>query len=439
MTAMQGILQRIFDAGIVGAGGAGFPTHEKLSARAGTIIANGAECEPVLRTDILAMERFPGEVVDGLLIAMGVTGAERGVIAIKKKHPEAIAAVGNEISGSGIELLALDSFYPAGDEQMLVYEATKRIVPTGGLPVHVGAIVQNTGTLINISRAARGIPLTRKLVTVGGLAKPMVFDAPVGAPLSALLEAAGVTDFDGMKAVIGGPFMGRVTDDFSEPVTKTTGGVLLLPEGHPLILKKTAHSENELRMIQSVCCQCNMCTQLCPRNALGLKVEPHKVMRAVAYGRYDGIVSGNGIFSCCDCGVCTYYACNFSLSPSKMMQKAKAALSEAGVKPVPQALLQANENFEEIKIPTARLLARLMLTEYEREIHDITPLQTDRVAIPLKMHIGAPARPLVKSGSEVRAGQLIAAPEGLGANIHASISGKATVYENRIEIDGGAL
>lgn len=431
------LLQKIFDAGIVGAGGAGFPAHAKLSTKAEVVIANGVECEPLLRTDVLTMELFPHEVVDGLRIAMDITGAKRGVIAIKKKHGNAIEAIRGAISPD-IELLLLESFYPAGDEQTLVYEATKKVVPTGSLPIHMGAIVQNVGTLANISRAVKGIPLTRKLVTIGGLASPMVLDVPIGTPFSTLLNAAGITRFDGMKAVAGGPLMGRVTDDFEEPVVKTTGGLLLLPGDHPLIIKKTTDDENNFRLIKSVCCQCSMCTQLCPRNALGLKVEPHKVMRAAAYGNYAEAVSSNGIFSCCDCGVCTYFACNFSLAPSRMMQKVKAALAEAGVKPVQKTETGVNENYSELKVPTARLLARLMLTQYERNIREITPLSVNRVLIPLKMHTGAPAKPVVKSGAAVSAGQLIAkAPEGLGANVHASIGGRVNVLQNCIEIKGG--
>lgn len=125
--------------------------------------------------------------------------------------------------------------------------------------------------------------------------------------------------------------MGRVVDTLDIPVTKTTGGLLAIPKDHPLLERKSPNLN--LQLIMSVCCQCSMCTQMCPRNALGLNVQPHKAMRSLASGG-DLLGEFNGIFSCCNCGLCTYYACNFGLKPSQVMQTLKSAIVSKGVAPV---------------------------------------------------------------------------------------------------------
>ncbi len=433
------ILKAIKDAGIIGAGGAGFPAHIKLNCNADTVICNGAECEPLLRSDRLLMERSAGRVVAGLKAAMEAAGAKRGVIAIKKKYEKAAEAFKRELSGDNIELLLMKSFYPAGDEQQIVYEATGRVVPTGGLPLDVGVVVQNAATLSQIADALEGKPVTERYVTVNGEVKnPAVFIAPIGTPVSKLIEAAGGPgDMRDYAVIIGGPVMGRVTNNIDEPVTKTTGGVLVFPKSHLLVRKKSSDLERELKLARSVCCQCNFCTQMCPRNALGLKVEPHKVMQAMALGA-KGTADLGGVFSCCDCGVCTYYACNFSLAPSRMMQRLKQELLKAGVKPEKKLPYPVSESFENIKVPTARLEARLGIDKYDKDLPLIEePLKANKVVIPLKMHIGAPAKPVVKSGERAAKGQLIAeAAQGVSANVHASIAGTVKVTESTIEIEG---
>lgn len=432
------ILQKIKEAGVVGAGGAGFPSHIKLNCKADVVIANGAECEPLLRTDRLIMENDAPKVIEGLKASMIAAGALRGVIALKKKYTKAVEALQAAIGGSGIEFLLMESFYPAGDEQQIVYLATGQVVPTGGLPLDVGAVVQNVATLADIANALEGTPVTHKYVTVNGeVAKPAVFKVPVGTPVRKLIEAAGGPgDLSGYSVVIGGPAMGRITDDPDEPVTKTTGGILVFPKDHPLVQKKTGSMQSDLRLAKSVCCQCNFCTQLCPRNALGLKVEPHKVMRAVALNA-PGFGDANGIFSCCDCGICTLYACNFGLAPSRMMQRVKQELMKEGVKPVKKVAYPVSDNLNDIKVPVKRLLARLDIQKYDRDLPLAEELRLQNVHLPLKMHIGAPAKPIVATGETVAAGQMIAeVREGVGANIHASIAGSVRVLDNEIVIEG---
>lgn len=432
------ILEKIREAGVVGAGGAGFPTHVKLNCNAAVVIANGAECEPLLRTDRLLMENQPDKIILGLKAAMAATGAGRGVIALKKKYDKAIAALQHAIGDDEIELYVMDSFYPAGDEQQIVYEVTGKVVPTGGLPLDVGAVVQNVSTLCSIADALSDIPVTHKLVTVNGeVGAPAAYEVPVGVAIGELIAAAqGPADRSGYRVIIGGPLMGRVAEDFSEPVLKTTGGIIVLQADHSLIQKKTRELSQDLKLARSVCCQCNFCTMLCPRNALGLKVEPHKIMRALALGARD-IDSINGVFSCCDCGICTYYACNFSLAPSRMMQSVKAQLMKEGVKPVKTIAGSVSSSIDDIKVPVSRLIKRLGVDRYDKALDMADkPLVAKKVRLPLKMQIGVAAKSVVQTGDNVQRGQKIAVCEGLGAHVHASISGKVVAVDTYIEIEG---
>jgi len=426
---MAEILEQIKNAGVVGAGGAGFPTHVKLNCKADIVIANGAECEPLLNVDQCAMRDEADDIVAGLEAAMAATGAKKAVICTKEHYHDAVAALQRAIKGkSGISLKLLKSTYPAGDEQVMVYEVTGKVVPTGGLPLDAGAVVLNVSTLRNVSRALGGTPVTSKTVTVTGeVDHPVTLNVPVGTPLQALItRAGGPASSNGHVAIVGGPCMGTLETDWSQPVTKTTGGIVVLKDDHPLIAIKTDDYARDVKLAKAVCCQCTLCTQMCPRNALGLKVEPHKAMRAAAND--DGKLLGdvNGIFSCCNCGLCTYYACNFGLNPSAMMTRMKDGLSRAGIKPEKRIAYPVSDGYNLTKLPVFRLESRLGVSQYVsnapfvRDEFDIL-----RVTIPLKMHIGASSEPVVAVGTRVKQGDLIARiPEGkMGANIHASIDG----------------
>ena len=437
----MGATEYIQEAGIVGEGGAGFPTHVKVNCKAECVIGNGAECEPLLRVDQQIMQFYPERVVDGIAILMEQTGASRGVIALKDHYHEAIAALEKEIAKrSGIELHIMKSTYPAGDEQQIVYSVLGRVVPTGGLPLDVGAVVSNVGTLMDISLAKEGAHVTDKFVTVGGAVRePVTLRVPIGTNAAELIAAAGGLTEPDCKFIIGGPCMGRVSETADFPVTKTTGGLLAIPSGHSIFRRK--ENEINVQMMKAVCCQCTMCTQMCPRNALGLHVEPHKAMRSVATGMDLIGDATNGLFSCCDCGICTYYACNFDLKPSRVMQSMKQGLSAAGVKPTKEVYGPVDEGLENKKLPVSRLIARLGVAAYDQPApmrHDILPVR--EVTIPLRMHIGAPSLPVVQKGQAVQKGQLIAdIPEkALGAKIHASISGTVIeVTEEFVKIQGG--
>lgn len=430
------VKEMVMNAGILGAGGAGFPTHVKINCQAGAVIVNGAECEPLLRVDQQVMELYAAEIVEGLRLVMEQTGAKEGVIALKKHYEGAVKALGAAIEPFGqLRLHLLREYYPAGDEQQIVYEVTGRVVPTGGLPLDVGAVVCNASTLLNVADAAAGKKVVEKYVTVGGAVRtPRTFKVPVGISCRELLEAAGGTA-EPCRYIIGGPCMGRVVDDPDVPVTKTTGGFLAFPVDHPLW--KLREETLNMQLIRSVCCQCSMCTQMCPRNALGLNVQPHKAMRTIAQGT-DLLGDANGGFSCCNCGVCTYYACNFGLKPSQAMQQMKAMLAQKGVKPRKEVYTRADRSIDDKKLPVKRLIARMGLERYDVDAPlSEKLLPTGQVRIMLRMGVGAPSVPVVGVGDKVRKNTLVAdiAPGKLGVKMHASISGTVTaVTDSYIEI-----
>ena len=394
----------VCDAGILGAGGAGFPTHVKINCKAEFVLANGAECEPLLRVDQQVMQYFAADVVRGIRAVKEFTGAKRAVICLKEHYHAAVAALQEVLKDADdVELHLLQGYYPAGDEQQIVYEVTGRV--------------------------------TEKYVTGGGAVKnPVTLRVPVGISLQELMDAAGGPTCD-CKYIIGGPCMGRVVDTLDIPVTKTTGGLLAIPKDHPLLERKSP--KLNLQLIMLVCCQCSMCTQMCPRNALGLNVQPHKAMRSLASGG-DLLGEFNGIFSCCNCGLCTYYACNFGLKPSQVMQTLKSAIASKGVRPRKEVYGPVDGGLENKKVPVERLIARLGIAEYDVPAPMAEkPLTTSCVRIALRMGVGAPSVPVVAVGDKVRKNQLVAdiAEKKLGVKMHASISGVVTdITADYIEI-----
>ncbi len=440
----EAIIRKIRDAGIVGAGGAGFPSHVKFSAQAEVVVVNGAECEPLLRVDQQLRVLEAEKMLAGLTAAVEATGAKEGVIALKGKYREAIATLTPRLQGKPFSIYILDDFYPAGDEHLTLYESTGRLVPQGGIPIQVESVVTNVETLVNVANALEGIPVTETYLTVTGqVPNPVTVKVPVGIRLREAIALAGAADTAGMGVIDGGPMMGKLVENLDEPVTKTTKGLILLPEDHALIRKRKLSMDRITRLSQTACIQCRYCTDLCPRFLLGHELEPHKIMRALKYmeGSEDTLRMA---FICSECGMCEQYACIMDLSPRTVNAYLKKSLGEKGFKPLPPPQDQAvNSRQPERKVPVKRLIARLGLTPYDKK----APLQNvdgnfKTVGILLKQHVGAASVPTVKVGQQVTKGDLIAAiPEkALGVPMHASIAGTvAAVESDRIIIsEGGA-
>jgi Na+-translocating ferredoxin:NAD+ oxidoreductase RnfC subunit len=436
----QGLVEAVQAAGVVGAGGAGFPTHVKIAAKVDTVIANGAECDPLLQCDQRLMESRAREMVHGMRLVMEASGAARGIVALKEDYKVAASALRRAIgSQKDLSLLLMESRYPAGDEFVLVYEATGRLVPETGLPLHVGCLVQNVQTLFNVARAAKGAAVTHRLLTVAGaVTRPVTLWVPVGTPLGRVIAWTGGVKpprwsqrtADDYAVVIGGPMMGRVSTNLDEPVTKTTSGLLVLPRDNVVVRYMTRSRSSWVRRGISTCDQCRDCTDLCPRYLVGHNLQPHEVMRAINYGLERPADKVTAAVLCCECRLCEAYACPLELSPMAYYVAIKEELRKQGwVNEVhKRADLQPHPMREFRLVPTHRLTARLGLSEWDHQSCplDETDYHPERISIPLQQHIGAPAEPVVAVGTRVAVGDLIAQiPEGkLGASIHASIGGR---------------
>jgi len=432
-------------AGVVGAGGAGFPTHVKALGQADTMIANGAECEPLLRSDGIVMTTAPDRVLRGVGLMRESVGASRAVIAIKRENVEAADALTSALGRfPGIELEFLDDVYPAGDEYLLVYELTGRVIPEGGIPPDIGVVVNNVTTLANVAGAAEGRPVTRRLVSVqGAVNRPATFEVPIGVSIGEVLAAAGGTTVENPGVIVGGPMMGRLADEFKEPVRKTLGGLVVLPRSHALIASRESTEPHVLRVARAACCQCMACTELCPRALLGHELAPHRTVRAIQYSTLEiDHAHITAAYLCCECGMCELFACPLGIQPRRILADLKAELLRRGIpNPHTRGDLKPDGVRQYRQIPSSRLVQRLGLSDYDvpAPLEDWTQ-DTRRVVLPMSQHVGRPAEPIVEVGQRVLEGDLIGEiePGGIGARVHASIDGRvasATPVEVVIERD----
>lgn len=434
------IIEKVRKAGVVGAGGAGFPTHVKLKAKADYYLVNAAECEPLLYKDKELIRLWAGKLVEGLRLAMDATAATQGVIAIKAKAKSAIAALEPHMMGP-LSLKLMDNYYPAGDEYCVVYECTGRRIPKGGIPLAVGCVVSNNESLFNVAQADQGLPVIQKAVTVAGeVSKPSTFVVPVGISAREVIQMAGGPTVDDPVLIDGGPMMGPCITDLDTAVTKVSAGWIVLSRQHSLARRKLAPESERVRIAKAACDQCVQCTELCPRYLLGYAVEPHKVMRMVGFAGEQHDQWGRHGLLCCECNICEYYACPESLTPQSMCVRAKGAWSQKGKWPEHlDGLGRVHPMREARRVPVPRLVHRLGLRRYDvpapmRDFAYSPPV----VRIMLKQHLGAPGKPLVSEGQRVSMGQPVGdVPAGsLGAPVHASIDGRvARIDETSIWIE----
>ena len=439
----------IREAGVVGEGGAGFPTHIKLDAKSDFFIVNAAECEPLIETDKYICRMFASEIIEAMQHVGEHLGAKRLVIALKRKYNREINALTDAIrdKGANIELFLMDSFYPAGDEQVLVQMITGRSVPERGIPLAVGAVVNNVGTMVSIQKALKGIPVTEKHLSVtGDVERPMMLKVPLGAPIIDCINAAkpNLPDYD---IVLGGPMMGKV---YTEPaqiaalsVEKTVGNILILPKGHHLYIQAQKPLHRIIRQAQSACLQCRFCTDQCPRYRVGHRVRPHLVMRAIFLEqRVENAMEYEHLYgdaaNCSECGLCDMYSCPMGLSPRRVNMYLKGRLREKGIDVPKNPTPKAREALFYGKASTDRLIRRLGIYEYSlRQAGDeCLEIEPKRVMLPFLQHIGKPAIPLKAKGDRIAKGDLLGlAAEGpVSANIHASIDGIVESIDERCAV-----
>ena len=431
------LIEMVKAAGVVGAGGAGFPTHVKLNTKVEYFIVNAAECEPLIETDKYLCRTFADRIVKTIPVIAESLGASRKVIALKGAYEKEIAALREAIknSGSDVEIFEMGYFYPAGDEQTLIQQVTGRCVPELGLPSDVGCVVDNVGTVLNIADALEGKAVTEKyLSVVGEVTHTMQLHVPIGTSVLECVRAAKPTISE-FALIMGGPMMGKRLTSQAEieqaVVTKTTGNIMVLPKDHYLFKKTALPMETVRKQTKSACLQCKMCTDLCPRYLIGHQIRPNLMMRGLwrepsitdneEYLRMFGDAA-----NCCSCGVCEMFACPMGLSPRKVNEYLKGEFRKRGIQVPKNPEAHAREFVQERKTPTNRLVARLGLSEYYgKHPSSCEELSVDTVFIPFSQHIGKPAAAVKQAGDTVAKGELLAAAaEGaLSANIHSSVNG----------------
>ena len=371
------LIEKIEAAGVVGCGGAGFPTHRKLSGKFEYLIANGAECEPCLRHDRWLMRNKAKEIVQAMDAIAAELDIPNAVVALKghyEAEAEAIEAAAKEL-GSKVRVHRMESFYPAGDEQTMVYEVTGRVVPPAGIPAEVGAVVDNVATLFAVYEAMNGIPFTKKYLTVTGeVNTPSVLHVPVGTSFKKCIELAGGAKIRDYFVVTGGPMMGKpvtAVELETAEVTKTTGGILVLPPDGYHAKTSQLNVKRMLSRAKSACIQCTSCSQLCPRYMLGHPLRPHMIMRKMAMGGHpkdmldDPVIRSAAL--CCECGICEVYACPMGLNPRKINAIIKGELREAGIRyQRQQTSWEADPEREMRKAPTDKVAARAGVYRYNK-------------------------------------------------------------------------
>jgi Na+-translocating ferredoxin:NAD+ oxidoreductase RnfC subunit len=338
-----------------------------------------------------------------------------------------------------VEFVMLGDYYPSGDEYELVYSATGRLIPAAGIPLNVGCVVNNVETLYNVRLAEQDTAVTRKFLSVcGAVHVPKSFWAPVGTTFRELIALAGGATAADFGIFVSGLMMGTLTFDLDDVLTKTTGGLIILPRDHYLMTRKT-RSQQEMNQIgKSACDQCSYCTEFCPRYLLGYEVQPHKVMRSLAFSTTGADIWNQWSELCCACGLCTLYACPEDLYPKEACDDGKRAQRAAGLKFVQQKPVEPHPMKEYRRVPLSQLRRRLQVEEYEKETPYMeVDCRPEAVRIKLRQHAGQAATAVVRQGQRVKLGEVVGRVEEgkLGAHVHASIEGKVrAVTEEWVEI-----
>ncbi|MBF0451411.1 MAG: electron transport complex subunit RsxC [Candidatus Magnetomorum sp.] len=308
------ITDAVQQAGIVGLGGAAFPTHVKLIPNAkkpvDTLIINGCECEPFLTPDYRLMIETPEAIISGAILAAQAAGAKNIYIGVENNKPKAIAVLKKAALGTGITIAVLKTKYPQGSEKQLILAITKREVPLGALPLDVGVVVSNVGSATCIARAVlRNKPLTHRVISVtgGGVQTPKNVLAPIGISYGALIDFCGGLKSNAARIISGGPMMGFAFADLSAPVTKGTSGVTVLTHGD--VEKET----------ETACIRCGRCVDACPMNLV-----PSRLALASRNKELD-LAERYNIMACFECGSCAYI-CPASLPIVQLVRMGKAQM-----------------------------------------------------------------------------------------------------------------
>ena len=427
------------NAGIVGAGGAGFPSYAKLAEGCDTLVINGAECEPLLYTDYVLLHKEIETVLSGISAVMEFGEIPCALLCVKEHTAIRLKWTDGTILAKNIALKVLPDVYPMGDEISLIYQATGRVVKPGNLPISAGVIVYNVETVYNVAQALkRALPVTQKWLTIGGaVEKPIVLQVPVGTPVAELFERNGIEVPEGYAVLDGGPSMGKIIDVETAVITKTTKGLLVLPEDSEAILSKKINGKMSIARAETACCQCTRCTDMCPRHLLGYPLEPHKMVRT-AKGAVT--LSPQMVLSatlCCGCGLCESLACCQGISPKAVINEYKALLAQNKLRYVAKDDVQVATEREYRMVPSERWANVLGVAKYDKLPKYVGKQDGfTKAEIYLSQHIGAPSVPCVQDNARVKKGDKIAdSADGLSLPQYASIDGVVCVYDKKIIIE----
>ena len=427
------------ESGIVGAGGAGFPSYAKLADGADTLVVNGAECEPLLYTDYVLLQKEMPTVLSGIQAVLDYLKIPCALLCVKEHTAVRLKLKDGAKLADRIILKTLPDVYPMGDEISLIYQATGRVVRPGNLPITAGVIVLNVETFYNIAvKVKRGENLTEKYLTIAGnIPQAIVVKVPIGTTVAELFEKNSITIPEGHIVLDGGPSMGKVIDPDVAVITKTTKGLLILPENCEAAMSKFLDGDKSIARAETACCQCTRCTDMCPRHLLGYPLEPHKMVRTAkgaATVLPEMVISAT---LCCGCGICESLACCQGISPKAVINEYKALLAKNKLRYVGKDDVFPAEEREWRMVPSERWASVLGVAKFDK-VGKYIGRQTDysRVEILFRQHIGAPSVPCVEDGAYVKKGDKIAeAAEGLSLPQYASISGRVSVYNDRMIIE----
>ena len=307
----------INEGGLVGLGGAAFPTHVKIAPSdkkpIHTLIVNGCECEPYLTSDYRLMVEAPGPIITGALLAGRSVGAKRIVIGVEDNKAPAIAALKKAAEGTGIKVAVVKTKYPQGSEKHLIHAVIKRQVPLGGLPSDVGVAMSNVGTMAAVARAViYRKPLTHRVISVtgGGIVNPSNVLAPIGVSFGALVDFCGGLTPDAARMIAGGPMMGFAFTNPGTPVTKGTSGLTVMTRDEVEAGEETS------------CIRCGKCVDVCPMNLVPTKIAMASRHQDIALSRRYNIMA------CFECGSCAY-TCPAHIPLVQLIRAGKARVAAA--------------------------------------------------------------------------------------------------------------
>lgn len=436
---LDALKTKLLQAGIVGCGGAGFPSYAKLNEAVDVFILNGAECEPLINVDKELLIQHTDEILKAFDFISGLFSS-KGYVAVKRSYKNTIKAVESEISTyEHLEIKILEDVYPAGDEISLCYDVCGRVINQGQIPISKGIIVYNVETMLNFYNCIfKEQNLCDKYLTIAGeIKRPSLLKVPVGTSFKDIIDYCGGPISKDYEIISGGVMTGKLSNIY-DTVTKTTKAILLLKEESAVVQKRKGTISRDLARAMSVCSQCQMCSDLCPRGLLGHAIKPHLFMRAVSNSITSDIKPLLGSIYCCECGVCEMYACHQGLSPRRLIAFYKSSLREKGVTKADLPISSVDKMREYRKIPEDRLSMRLNLHKYETRDYNIDDFSPKSIKLMLSQNIGAKNIPIIEEGAFVEKGEVVAKPpEGkLGVFLHTSVSGVVTrVCDDYIKIE----